>query len=176
MTLPSSGPISFRDINIELGLSPTASRSLNDSDYRTLASVASGTIDLQDFYGKSSALITISDTTVIGSEPDPNDVMTSYQINSNGRIYDNGNDVGSWVTPNAAASNYQVRATIISGSITGSSLGTWLAVSGLPTWNLNKIGGGVGVIYGSITLEIRDTATSTVRDTATISFQAENTA
>jgi hypothetical protein len=56
MTLPASGPISFNQINVELGLSGTATGSLNDAAYRTLAGVpGSGTtISLSNFYGKSN--------------------------------------------------------------------------------------------------------------------------
>lgn len=55
MTLPTSGIITFADINIELGKSATDSISLNDSDVRSLAGVPSGTIRMSDFYGKSAA-------------------------------------------------------------------------------------------------------------------------
>lgn len=54
MTLPASGQISAYDINIEMGVSGTAQRSLNDSTSRTLAGVPSGTISLNDFHGKAN--------------------------------------------------------------------------------------------------------------------------
>jgi hypothetical protein len=53
MTLPSSGPISMYDINVELGRPGTQNLSLNDTQARQLAGVPSGTISLSDFYGKS---------------------------------------------------------------------------------------------------------------------------
>jgi hypothetical protein len=61
MPLVSSGEISIggsttdRSINLELGLSATATSSLNDAALRTLAGVASGAISLSNFYGKSNA-------------------------------------------------------------------------------------------------------------------------
>jgi hypothetical protein len=55
MTLPASGPISFNDINVELGDAGTTTASLGQASYRALAGVASGAISLSDFYGKSSA-------------------------------------------------------------------------------------------------------------------------
>jgi hypothetical protein len=54
MTLPASGPISLYDVNIELGVSGTATRSLNDSTTRTLFGVGSGTISLSNGYGKAN--------------------------------------------------------------------------------------------------------------------------
>jgi len=54
MALPSSGAISFNDINVELGVSGTTQASLNQASYRTLAGVPSGAISLSDFYGKAN--------------------------------------------------------------------------------------------------------------------------
>ena len=54
MTLPSSGPISMYDVNIELGYSGTVQISLNDAAVRSLFGVASGQISLSDGYGKSN--------------------------------------------------------------------------------------------------------------------------
>ena len=62
MTLNASGPISLggstsgQSINLELGKSATAQVSLNDSDVRSLAGVASGAIIVPtNFYGKSKS-------------------------------------------------------------------------------------------------------------------------
>lgn len=73
MALNLTGPISLggttagQSIAVELGLSPTAAISLNDTAVRTLAGVASGAIIMPtNFYGKSSSLvynITISTNT-----------------------------------------------------------------------------------------------------------------
>ena len=60
MALNSSGTMSMggstagQSINLELGYSATATISLNDTAARTLAKIASGTISLSDFYGKSN--------------------------------------------------------------------------------------------------------------------------
>ena len=54
MTLPASGPISFNNINVELGVSGTTTANINQATYRTLAGVPTGTISLSNFYGKSN--------------------------------------------------------------------------------------------------------------------------
>ena len=54
MTLQTSGAISLNDIHVELGGTSGTTVSLNDTDVRGLVSIASGAIDLADFYGASS--------------------------------------------------------------------------------------------------------------------------
>ena len=54
MALPSSGAISFSNINTELGVSSTTQRSLNDSAVRTLFGIPSGAIDMNTGHGKSN--------------------------------------------------------------------------------------------------------------------------
>lgn len=66
MTLNASGPISLggsttgQSINLELGQSATATASINATNFRTLANVASGQISLSNFYGKSNSFGWIS--------------------------------------------------------------------------------------------------------------------
>jgi hypothetical protein len=54
MPLPSSGAISFANVNVELGLISTAQISLNDASVRTLFQVPSGAIAMSNGYGKSN--------------------------------------------------------------------------------------------------------------------------
>lgn len=55
MALPSSGPISLSQVNVELGLSATASINMNSAAVRTLFQVPSGPIAMSNGYGKSNA-------------------------------------------------------------------------------------------------------------------------
>ena len=63
MTLPASGPISFDDINVELGKPVGTTMSLNDADVRELAGVPTGPVTLpDDFWGKShDTLVTVTE-------------------------------------------------------------------------------------------------------------------
>lgn len=54
MALPSSGSISLSQVNVELGLSATATIDMNASNVRTLFGKASGAISMSDGYGKSN--------------------------------------------------------------------------------------------------------------------------
>lgn len=61
MTMPSSGPISLSQANVELGFSATVTISLNQASVRSLFGVASGAIAMSNGYGKSN-VVTISYT------------------------------------------------------------------------------------------------------------------
>lgn len=54
MALPASGAISLSQVNVEMGVSATATRSLNDATTRTLFGVASGQISMSQGYGKAN--------------------------------------------------------------------------------------------------------------------------
>lgn len=54
MALPASGQISMSQVNTELGFSSSTQRALGDAAVRTLFSVASGAISLNDGHGKSA--------------------------------------------------------------------------------------------------------------------------
>lgn len=54
MALPSSGAISLGQVNTELGVSATATRSLGDTTTRNLFGVASGAISMSQGYGKAN--------------------------------------------------------------------------------------------------------------------------
>ena len=54
MTLQSSGPIALQQINVKLKLTSTATISLNDPAVRQLLRRSSGTISMQDAYGKTA--------------------------------------------------------------------------------------------------------------------------
>lgn len=73
-----------------------------------------------------------------------------------------------------ASGDYEVRATVLSGDTpTGSALGSWLVLSTTRAWTLtDAVNDGIALTC-DLQVEIRDTATSTVQDTATITITSE---
>ena len=125
----------------------------------------------------------IATDTVYESDLDFN--TTTYGIRSNGTIdasatstlggtTDGTTNGTNWITPTSSASLYEVRATKVSGDTpnAGSALNTWLACSTTRSWALYLTG--LGRFDCVLTIEIRDAATQTVRDTATITMMTKN--
>ena len=187
MTLNSSGPISLggstagQSINLELGKSATATVSLNDTDVRTLAGVASGAIVMPtNFYGKSSVVISITDQNISSFSVYPDVAETVYSIGGplgqDGKVYEittysGYSELEQWCTPTSEASNYEVFATIVSGSLTSGPTGSWVALNFTRQWSVSEDIPGNSQIC-TFTVQIRKIGTTTVLDTATITIEA----
>lgn len=182
MTLNASGPISLggpttgQSINLELGQAATAQISMNDTNVRSLAGVPSGAIVMPtNFYGKSAgATVNFIDVNVTAAGVPSQ--SAGYRINTNGFDYQviNGVDtlINQWVTPSSAGGNYEVFATIVSGSVSSGTTGSWVATSGSPLWT--RVAAIVGTINTVIlSMQVRATGTGTVLDTWTVTLEAE---
>ena len=181
MPLNTTGPISLggattgQSINLELGQAATAQESLNDTNVRTLAGVASGAIVMPtDFYGKGGATVNFNDAVVTAAGVPAQ--SAGYRIDVNGFVYQvvNGVDtsLGQWVTPTSAGGNYEVYATLVSGTLSSGTTGSWVATSGTPLWTR------VAVISGTINtvelgMDVRATGTGTVLDSWSVTLEAE---
>jgi hypothetical protein len=175
MTLQASGAIKLSEIQTEFG----GTNPISLSEYYGAASgvPASGVISITDFYGTSAGTVEVSDGTIadyqVGSA-----ATASLAINSDGTLTDNAYssyaDTQWWsAAPDAGiGSNYEARITNITGPTpTGWVSGTWYSLSAGKTISVGRFITGVTTV--SLTLEIRDTATSTTQDTAALTFDAE---
>lgn len=68
-------------------------------------------------------------------------------------------------------SDYESRATIITGTLSGGTTGVWQVLSTTRTWSKSRTT--IGYDECTFTLEIRDAVTLTVLDTATIVLEVE---
>lgn len=154
----------------------------------------SGQISLGVFRGTQKAaadVVSIANDFIAADSVYESDLdfnTATYGIRSNGTIdatyTSNGGYAGTdgvtngtnWITPTTSASLYEVRATKVSGDTpnAGSALNTWLPCTTTRSWALYLTG--VGRFDCVLTIEIRDAATQTVRDTATITLMAKNQA
>jgi hypothetical protein len=98
-----------------------------------------------------------------------------YTLNADGGIYGPDGYLGNWISPVGSAGLYEARATLMSGSSPVGTLNSWLALSTTRTWTIVDTAPGGISKFCTIRIEIRDAATSTVRDTADITLEADRT-
>lgn len=99
-----------------------------------------------------------------------------YQLNLNGNAEysENGGAYSvleAWCVPAAQASNYECYASLVSGSVGGSALDTWLALSSSRGWDVTQISPGVSSAV--LNVGIRRVGTTTIIASADIYFSAE---
>ena len=107
--------------------------------------------------------------------------VAGYRVDSDSFVYTAANFNGvysqqeQWDSDPATVGNYEVQATLTPGGDTpsGSALSSWLVLSAGRTWELSASPG--NFLTCTLTIEIRDTATSTVRATATVNLEADAT-
>lgn len=186
MALPSSGPLTMADIQTEFG----GSNPISLSEYYaggayvpagtsgTYGAVpSSGTISIRNFYGTSNVVISITNQSITDS--DATAAYAYYFLTAGGQVEQSTqaggaspSNIEQWCTPTSAASNYEARVTVTSGSLTGgSSTGTWLALSSTRNWYVSESTSG-NTKQCIFTVEIRRTGTTTVLDSATITLEA----
>ena len=111
---------------------------------------------------------TISDDTI-----SPTNASAALRISSDGtysKITASGGTTsfGAWVLPAGAASSFEYQATILSGSLTSGTVGSW--VSGTQTWTLQQTS--LGSSACSLQIEIRWAVSGAVVSTKTFDIAA----
>jgi hypothetical protein len=83
-------------------------------------------------------------------------------------------DAGDWIDPKAnAPSDYEVRATLNSGTLSTGTTGSWLALTSNRSWTLQRVTVGVADQV-DMTIEIRKGSGATLAS-ATVTLDAERT-
>lgn len=84
-----------------------------------------------------------------------------------------GTPSGNWATPGSVGigAAYDIRWTVVSGTLTTGTAGTWQSLSSSRTYGRNRTGVGTEQAIG--TVEIRDATTLSVLTTSTFTLNAE---
>lgn len=99
-----------------------------------------------------------------------------YRLDQFGDIYHSNSagtysDQGDWISPKGAAgADYEVRATLNSGTLTGGTTGSWVGLSGAITWYCER--SLAGTQGANLTIEIRNASSMAVLDSATVVLSA----
>jgi hypothetical protein len=122
-----------------------------------------------------SGSVTLNNETV-DSQNSGADATASWRIDSDGPIYVgyNGTYLQSYTWTTDAVANYEVRAVVIGGSTpTGSAISTWLSCSSDRDWTVTDTTFDELIKQSSLTIEVRDAATLTVRASCQVDLYAE---
>jgi hypothetical protein len=118
-----AGPSAGQSIAVELGVSATATISLNDTNVRTLAQVPSGVIVMPtDFWGKSN--ITGTQKAIFGFGLFPTNVSTTNLVSSTGVVASDTPGVGTARSSPAAAGYGGDKAIFGYGNVPANPLAT----------------------------------------------------
>lgn len=185
MTLNASGPISLggstsgQSVNLELGQSATAQISMNDANVRTLTGVPSGAIIMPtNFYGKSSSpVITLTNRSVTSTSGGVLSANAGWRASNDSYVYTGVGTGGpsytqreQWDSVPATVGDYEIYVTY-TGDTPSGTFSTWLNLGTTRTWLLTASAG--NYLQATLSVQIRDVATSTVQATATINLTAD---
>ena len=97
----------------------------------------------------------------------------TYSIVNTGAVASQAGTLENWLT-SGTASNYEVRATVTSGTLTSGTSGSWLSCGTTRTWTKSNGAQDNSVLTCVMTVEIRLASTGVVQDSATITLSAES--
>lgn len=118
--------------------------------------------------------ITLSNQTILDSRINAT-AQATITIDSSGTVTDQNLTVlESWISVPAQVGNYDVRATLSSGSTPTGTMGTWLNCATDRTWYVVDTTANGSMVTSTFLLEIRDTSSGLVQDSATITLTASN--
>ena len=117
--------------------------------------------------------INITDQNLYFSRP-VDTATTGYRLNSSGivesRAVTTYATLETWLTA-GTASNYEVRATVTSGTLSSGTTGSWLNLGTAREWTVARAT--VGTKQAIFTVEIRNATTLAVVDAAQVTLEAE---
>jgi hypothetical protein len=131
--------------------------------------------NLRLVWTNAPATVYLEDAAQSGRAIAPSTASATINFTSGGLVQSRANSnpyalLFTWLL-SGAASAYQIRATVSSGtSPAGSALNTWLNMGVDNLWVLSRSTSGTSTSV--LTIEIRDVATSTIRASATFTLQA----
>lgn len=100
----------------------------------------------------------------------------TFRISSDGNVYHLEGAVPTlqfqWNQSGGAASGYEAYANAVSGVVSGTT-GSWVGLGSDRDWSVSDLVADGEGRFGTLAVQIRDVATSTVQASATIEFYAD---
>ncbi len=168
ITSASSASTTFSSTGLAIGETRTGTAQCTITDNVGATFTVSVSVTISRTSG-----ITLSNKNVTHIVPSPTDATASYQLaNTRDVVISPGSTSDDWADAALTASDYECRATIVSGSVSSGTTGSWLGLGTSRTWTRTRTSNIEGDDIVQLTVEIRDVATSTVQATATITLTA----
>ena len=180
--IQSSGAISIDDIVAEFGGSAPDGM---DEYYRGGTYVpdtsinssipTTGAISITDFYGSTLTVPDFNLATYAAHDNTESLSLASITFNTNGTITVSGNlavpTSGTWATGGTiTGGDWEIFASLTTGTApTGPALNNWHALSTARIWSMAT----TGTDSGTLSITLRDTATSATQDTCTVTFDVD---
>jgi hypothetical protein len=161
--------------NVALALANIKRRSGAGWVTATIAKKRSGGVWV-DLFAAGGLTATVQTATYSASAFSPNDATITVIFNSNGLTQISQNNGGSinqytW-QGNGTASQYDIRATVTSGTVSGSATATWLNLASSVQWSCIRTENLTGTTTAVLTVEIRDASTLALVASGTVTLQA----
>ena len=116
----------------------------------------------------------LTDNRTVTSEVEFGTAIAGYQLNSDGYLYITEgfgpSQEGLWVTPFTAGGSYEVLATVLSGTLSTGTAGSWLATSTSPEWTRQRSTSGTSTCV--LLLQFRAAGQTAIMWTYTITLTA----
>lgn len=135
------------------------------------------TAAMQAAAGAMSKYVNLANHTVADVVLDPANASAEYRLTAGGPV-EWQNSGTSWAAfageSCGGGAGYECRASIVSGTVSSGSTGTWLALTSTRAWTKTQSVVGTGSV--TLTIEVRSAASLVVLGTATITLTATVTA
>lgn len=126
-------------------------------------------------YGRTAPIASVQLSSWSLSDDAIGPATVTYQINSNGTVVSSTSGIlESWLLGGGTNSNYEVMATIVSGTLSSGTTGSWLNCSTTHSWAKSNSAQNNSVLTVVLTVQIRFASTGVVQDSATITLSAES--
>jgi hypothetical protein len=120
--------------------------------------------------GGGSGTVSISDTGASQTVSSPASATAYYELQNDGDVMTSSGAGSDWLIGSVTGSDYECRATIVSGTLSTGTTGSWLALSSHRSWTVTR--SSLGSKSCTFDLEIGLVGTSTALDTARIFLTA----
>lgn len=102
----------------------------------------------------------------------PANSTATFALQSDGFAQANLDFSNRWITPTVGPDQYEVFATLNSGTLNTGTTGTWLNLGATQTWTVLNTSDSASSVSANLTLQIRKVVTGTVISSATFTLKA----